>query len=580
MGKNFKKIRLKLKEKFAVILILLVILSIAAIGVASVIEQYKALIDDTGKRLTSLAHYAASHINGDDLTAINRTKDVNDISYGRVQNELQQVIESANKLPISQIAEILRLQGKGAGKNLKAVYAYTLTKDGDKVFYGADAYLPTDKTNFERPGSLITNRVQAENVALIYSGIPYFATKPYTDAYGTWITGYARVLDSNDNITGVVCIDASIEFIYGKAWSLAQRIIEFGLVLIIIASIFSFYLSKIITNPLTQLSKGAEIIGDGDLEYNIVVKTGDEIEELANEFNKMATRLKEYIENLRITMAEKQHIESELKIAHNIQNSMLPRIFPPFPDRKEISIFAMMEPAKDVGGDFFDYFFVEKTKLCFLIGDVSGKGVPAALFMVITKTLLKNQALLGISTEEILFSVNNLLCQENEEMMFVTVFIGILDTETGEYQYSNAGHNPPLISKGGAPFEYIKPKKSFVLAGMENFKFHSETIQLEKGDAVFLYTDGVTEAMDADSKQFSEGRLKDDLAPLGNSNEREIVETIRKKIGLFVKENPASDDITMLLLRYHGNAEDVKNLVERDDSKEPVYVKEKEGEEI
>lgn len=300
------------------------------------------------------------------------------------------------------------------------------------------------------------------------------------------------------------------------------------------------------------MSKGAGIIGNGDLDYKICVKTGDEIEDLSNAFNKMAENLKIHIEDLKRTTAEKEHIESELKIAHKIQTSMLPRIFPPFPERSEISIYAMMEPAKDVGGDLYDFFFIDERKLCFLIGDVSGKGVPAALFMVIAKTLLKNQALLGSSTGEILSKVNNLLCAENEEMMFVTVFIAILDTQTGELQYSSAGHNPPLLSQGGNNFEYMKLKKSFVLAGMENFKFYTESIKLDPGDAIFLYTDGVTEAMDADSRQFSEKRLKDCLAGIQSKNEMEIVDLVLKEVGHFVKDASQSDDITMLFLRYHG----------------------------
>lgn len=550
--KLHKKVKLKLNVKITFSIIILIIISSTAIGIASIFAQYQALIDDTGKRLTSLAYYAASHINGDDLTAITNTASEQTDNYSRVQKELKQVLEAANKIPVSQIAEILRIQGKSAGANLKAVYAYSLRKDGNKVIYGADAFSSKDYDNFENPGSIITNPIQIDNVNQIYSGIPYFASKPYSDDYGTWITGYARVFDSNDNVAGVVCVDASIEFIYWKAWKLGLQIIIFGIILIVIASILSYYLSKKITNPLIMLNRGAVIIGNGDLDYKIDVKTGDEIEDLSNAFNKMAEDLKIHIEDLKRTTAEKEHIESELKIAHKIQTSMLPRIFPPFPERKEISIYAMMNPAKDVGGDLFDFFFIDKSRLCFLVGDVSGKGVPAALFMVITKTLLKNQALLGSSTGEILSVVNNLLCAENEELMFVTVFIAILNTETGELQYSSAGHNPPLISLQGKDYEYMKLKKSFVLAGMENFKFFTDSIVIQPSDSIFIYSDGVTEAMNADSEQFSENRLKQHLAGLQDKSEKEIINSVQKEIELFVKDAPQSDDITMLVLKYNG----------------------------
>lgn len=548
-----RKIKFKLRNKIALLFILLIVISVAAVGTASVIAQYNSLIDDTGKRLTSLAHYAASHINGDDLKNIKDSSTEKNENYQRVQKELRQVLESANKMPVSQISELLSMEGKSAGKNLKAVYSYMLVKDGTTVRYGADAFYSGEKAGYTAPGTVVSNKNQVMNVEQIYSGVPYFASEPYTDKYGTWITGYARVFDSDDNIVGVVCVDASIEFIYWKARTLAVQIIFTGALLIIAASLISLYLSKRITNPLTELNKGAGIIGNGDLDHFINVKTGDEIEDLSNAFNNMTSRLKANIEDLKATTAEKERIQSELKIAQKIQTSMLPRIFPPFPERKEFSLFALMEPAKEVGGDFYDFFLIDKNKLCFVIGDVSGKGVPAALFMVIAKTLIKNQALSGCSAAETLFNANNLLCMENEEMMFVTVFIGILNTDTGELEYSNAGHNPPLLCRKDGEFEYIKPKKSFVLAGMENFKYQNETMVLEKGDTFFLYTDGVTEAMNPEGKQFSEPKLKSDLAGLGDKSEKEIVGAIRHEISDFVKEAQQSDDITMLTLKYHGN---------------------------
>jgi serine phosphatase RsbU (regulator of sigma subunit) len=545
------KLKFNLRLKIALLFIVLIVISVVAVGVAAIVAQYQALVDDTGKRLTSFAHYAASHIDGDDLVKTAKGQSEKTDDYRRVQKELQQVVESANKMPISQISEFLGMKGRSAGKYLKAVNAYTLTKRGDTIRYGADAITLRDKDNQVRPGSIIHDPIEIRNVEQIYSGVPYFASEPYSDRYGTWITGYARVFDSNDNIAGVICVDASIEFIYNKAWDLALQIIIFGVLLVLAASFLSFYLSKKITEPLIQLNKGAEIVGNGELDYQITVKTGDEIEDLANAFNKMAEKLKAYIEDLRVTTAEKERIQSELKVAHNIQTSMLPRIFPPFPDREEISIYGIMEPAKEVGGDFFDFFFIDKNKLCFVIGDVSGKGVPAALFMVITKTLLKNQALLGSPVHEILYTVNNLLCSDNEEMMFVTVFLAILNTDTGELQYANGGHNPPLVTQQGG-FEFLKCKKSFVLGGIENFTYRSDVITLEKGDAFFMYTDGVTEAMNAEGAQFTDKKLKDSLAGVAAMDEREIVTSIRHEMDGFVKETPQSDDITMLTFRYHG----------------------------
>jgi sigma-B regulation protein RsbU (phosphoserine phosphatase) len=208
-----------------------------------------------------------------------------------------------------------------------------------------------------------------------------------------------------------------------------------------------------------------------------------------------------------------------------------------------------MEPAKEVGGDFYDFFFIDSKRLFFVIGDVSGKGVPASLFMVITKTLLKNQALQGLSPDQILYTVNNQLCLDNDEGMFVTVFCAILDLESGVVEYSNAGHNPPLVYRQGGSYEYMQSKKSFVLGGMENFKYQSNTLTLDLNDAIYLYTDGVTEAMNNQDQLFSEERLKATLFELKQQNEEEILHGVKAAIGDFVKETPQSDDITMLIVK-------------------------------
>ena len=330
---------------------------------------------------------------------------------------------------------------------------------------------------------------------------------------------------------------------------------RFGLIffiLMIIMMIIAVGLSGRMIKPVLSLSEGVKIVGNGDLDYNLNVRAKDEIGDLALAFNKMTQDLKTYIKSLKETTAEKERIESELKIAHSIQNSMLPRIFPPFPDRKEINIFASMEPAKEVGGDFFDFFFIDDKKLCFVIADVSGKGVPAALFMVITKTLLKNQALLGMPAEEIMTTVNSLLCADNDECMFVTVFLGILEVDTGRLTYSNAGHNPPLLYRNDGEYDWVVSKKGFVLAGMDNMKYQSNEIKLEKNDTLFLYTDGVTEAMNSDGKLFSDERLKTTLNKLKNINGKELTEGVRAEISDHVKDAAQSDDITMMVLKYNG----------------------------
>ncbi|MFH0838737.1 MAG: SpoIIE family protein phosphatase [Candidatus Omnitrophota bacterium] len=261
-----------------------------------------------------------------------------------------------------------------------------------------------------------------------------------------------------------------------------------------------------------------------------------------------------FIENLKRETEARERIASELRIAAEIQTSMLPQKFPPFPDRKEFEIFAMMDPAKEVGGDFYDFFFIDKNKLCFVIGDVSGKGVPAALFMAITKTVLKTEALRGLSSEEVLNRVNDILCPDNQTCMFVTIFCVILDLETGELQFANGGHNPPLICGSGRCFEFIDIPKGFVVGAIENSKCAGGKIMLRPNDLIFLYTDGVTEAMNPKSELFSEERLKTCLGNLQLQNKGlvDIIRGVRQEIFTYIQGAAQSDDITMMAVMYKG----------------------------
>lgn len=312
-------------------------------------------------------------------------------------------------------------------------------------------------------------------------------------------------------------------------------------------------ISQSITKPLREMVKMTQAIGTGNFDFDLpVAPSQDEVGKLSASFTYMKKSLKEYIAKLTETTAAKERIESELKIAHDIQTGMLPRIFPPFPLRKELDIFAMMEPAKEVGGDFYDFFFINDKKLFFVIGDVSGKGVPAALFMMITKTLLKNEALQNETADEILFRVNNIVALDNESSMFATILCGILNTDTGEIELANAGHNPPLVCRNGQGFEYLKLNKGFVLGPMQNSKYTVQKLQLLPGEKLFLYTDGVTEAMNPQKELFSETRLKQLLNDLKDKKFCELFCGLRGELKNYAKEEPQSDDITMLALKYVG----------------------------
>ncbi|MBR0233906.1 MAG: SpoIIE family protein phosphatase [Synergistaceae bacterium] len=311
--------------------------------------------------------------------------------------------------------------------------------------------------------------------------------------------------------------------------------------------------SKDLTNPIISLSHDVEEISGGNLDYRAKIYDNDEIGDLAKSFNAMAVSLKDYINNLASITAEKERISTELNVATQIQADMLPRIFPAFPERKEFDIYASMNPAKEVGGDFYDFFFIDDKHLALVMADVSGKGVPAALFMVISKTLIKTRALMGGTPSEILYDVNNQLCEGNDAGLFVTVWLGILDIETGKITAANAGHEYPALKRvDNTSFELLKDKHTPAVATIEEIRFKNYEIELTPGDVLFIYTDGVAEATNSSEELYGTDRMIKDLNKYTDSKIDELLINMKKEVDKFTGDAPQFDDITMLGLRYFG----------------------------
>ena len=308
--------------------------------------------------------------------------------------------------------------------------------------------------------------------------------------------------------------------------------------------------SRAITRPLIRLKKDVEVISQGNLDRRVKVTTNDEIGDLATSFNNMAVSLDKYIKDLTTVTAEKERIGAELDVAKHIQSSMLPCIFPPYPDRKEFEIYATMQPAKEVGGDFYDLFMVDDAHLAIVMADVSGKGVPAALFMVIGKTLIKDHTTSDCDLGDVFAEVNNMLCESNSEGLFITAFEGVLDLRTGEFRFVNAGHEPPYIAHAGGPFTPHKIRPGFVLAGMEDIRYKSGSIQIDPGDKIFQYTDGVTEATDANNNLYGAERLAAVLNTVKDKTPNDILPAVKNDMDKFVGDAPQFDDITMLCLEF------------------------------
>ena len=335
--------------------------------------------------------------------------------------------------------------------------------------------------------------------------------------------------------------------------------------MVIFIFILTFWLEKRVVIPLSKLQKSAEQFVKSSHDKNDPasltftapdIKTKDEIEALSTSLLTMASDLKSYMKNLMHETAEKERIGAELNVATHIQSSMLPIIFPPFPSKEEVDIFASMTPAKEVGGDFYDFFMVDDSHIAIVVADVSGKGVPAALFMVIGKTLIKDHTTPGMDPAEIFMKVNNLLCESNGEGLFITAFEGILDIVTGEFRFVNAGHEPPYIWHDGK-FTVHNVKPNFVLAGFENTKYTSGIIYLEPGDKVLQYTDGVNEATNANNELYGDQRLNAVLNRdnCGFQKCKDIISAVKADIDNFVADAPQFDDITMLCLEFKKRME-------------------------
>lgn len=327
--------------------------------------------------------------------------------------------------------------------------------------------------------------------------------------------------------------------------------------IIIFAALFIMIfvlVKRLVVDNISKVNDSLSAISDGKLDTVVDVRSHVEFDELSDDINSTVNTLKKYISEA------EARIDAELAFAKAIQHSALPSVFPPYPNRKEFDISAAMHTAKEVGGDFYDFYFVDEDTLAFLVADVSGKGIPAAMFMMQSKTLLKSYAESGMSVEDVFTNANKKLCEGNDAGMFVTAWMGLLNTKTGLVTFANAGHNPPLVKRADGSFTYLKTRPGFVLAGMEGIRYRKNEYQLEKGDVVYLYTDGITEAMNISNELYGEERLLDVLNNNSDNDTQKICNAVKTDVDLFVGEAPQFDDITMLCLKYNGKGPEMKEL--------------------
>ena len=347
--------------------------------------------------------------------------------------------------------------------------------------------------------------------------------------------------------------EASAKFKDGSAKTNLTTIAVIALVFLIGSGAALLAVRKMV-KPIEEMTR--DIANSGMTGKPFAMKdsyrTNDEIELLAESFDDLSKKVRNYISQLTQITAEKERINTELSVATKIQAAMMPHIFPPYPERSEIDIYASMDPAKEVGGDFYDFFLVDDDHLCMVMADVSGKGVPAALFMMASKIILQSVAMLGGSPAEILTKTNQAICSNNQEEMFITVWVGILEISTGRLTAANAGHEYPALKQPDGSFELIKDKHGLVIGAMDGVKYKEYEWQLKPGTKLFVYTDGVPEAMDAANTLFGTERMIAALNEVSDGSTKDILKQVRSAVDQFVDGAEQFDDLTMLCMEYKG----------------------------
>ena len=323
--------------------------------------------------------------------------------------------------------------------------------------------------------------------------------------------------------------------------------------ILVFASVFAyiyFLIKKLIVEKLEKVNQSLAEITGGNLDVTVNVRSNEEFASLSDDINSTVNALKRYIDEAAA------RIDAELEFARTIQHSSLPSVFPPYPNRRDFDIYATMDTAKEVGGDFYDFYLLNENELAFLAADVSGKGIPAAMFMMKAKTMIKSLVESGMNVAEVFTKANEFLCEGNDANMFVTAWIGVLNLQTGHLEYANAGHNPPLVQRKDGGYEYIKVRPNFVLAGMEGMPYRKHEMILEPGESIYLYTDGVTEAQNLNQELYGEERLAKCLNQAKDLNVDRICKKVKEDVDAFVDKAEQFDDMTMLCLKYYGKQGD------------------------
>lgn len=522
------KISTKLFKMLIIIAVMIILLAATTVS----IQYWFSMKEMYQQELKVLTEGAASFIDGDKVLQYLETGEPDDY-YEEVQVYLNTIAKSDY-----------------------VMYYYVILPTEDEIIYIWDGLSGNEQSYLGDSETYSDDYDEKEHLMAAMNGSKPGEIYFVNGDYGLLATASYPIYNSEGQSVALAAADLSMPNMINDLVAFTLAVALSSIVVIIFSlGIYYLFIKKRIITPLAILNQGAsQMVSklESKEENKISISSGDEFQQVAESFNEMDREVRQYIEEVSRINAEKERIGAELKVGTQIQADMLPSIFPKFENREDLMLNATMDPAKEVGGDFYDFFFVDDDHLGLVCADVSGKGVPAALFMVIAKTLIKNYAMMGQSPSQILYNTNNTLCEGNNAGLFVTVWLAILDLNTGKGIAANAGHEHPALMRKDGSYELVKYRHSMAVATMEDLQFKEHEFELFPGDKLFIYTDGVTEATDANNELFGDSRLIDALNKNKDATPHDLLSLVASEINAFVKEAPQFDDITMLSLEYLG----------------------------
>ena len=531
-----REIRMPLSRKIAVLVTVFALSLSAALIAMSYFYYRNEMLEDYEAFAMKIARIAASQLNPDKIRTYLDTGEP-DEKYEQAYRILCQIREEGG-----------------------VEYLYVVKPELEEVWYVLD----TDPSEGAIPLGFHEPYYEgafAENAGRMANGEP---VPPIVsnEEYGWLMSVYYPMRTSAGEPAGYVGVDILMNEVREELQTFAEQMIMLMLVLSLVFLVIMIFAShKMISSPIRKLSSAAGKlveaeqsgeVADTEIFNGVTIRSQDEIGDLYQSLSQMEKDMNAYIRDKLESTARSERISAEMSLANKIQAAMLPHVFPPFPDREEFSLYATMDPAREVGGDFYDFFLIDEDHLGLVMADVSGKGVPAALFMMIAKTILQSCAMLGRSPAEVLSSTNEALCSNNQVEMFVTAWVGILEIPTGRLTASNAGHEYPVLKAPGGSFDLLKDRHSLPLGCMGNVKYTEYELQLEPGAKLFLYTDGVPEASDSENSMFGKERMLSALNEVPDADPEQTLKQVRHAVDVFVKDAEPFDDMTMLCIDYKG----------------------------